>query len=82
MSRNNKNFKRLRAALALSRSDVSEIMRLGGIEVSSSRADAWGRGESSEKWSGTGQGQRRMAPMSDDEFDAFCGGLVEWVKTR
>lgn len=78
--RNNQNFKRIRAALELSRDDVVEVMRLGGVDVSKSRADAWGRGESAEKWSGTGQGQKRMAPMSNEEFDAFCSGLAEWMK--
>lgn len=79
-ARNNQNYKRLRAALGLSRDDVVEVLRLGGVDVSKSRADAWGRGEAAEKWSGTGQGQRRMAPMSDEEFDSFCAGLVEWMK--
>lgn len=37
-------FQRVRLALELSRHDVVEIVRLGGLTVSSSRADGWARG--------------------------------------
>lgn len=64
-------FKRIRLSLSLSRADVVEIMRLGGIEVSSSRADGWSRPSSDA---------RRATTMTEREFDAFTSGLVEWTK--
>lgn len=33
-----------------------------------------------QKWSGTGHGQKRMTPMSDQEFDAFCAGVLRWMQ--
>ncbi|KWT70748.1 hypothetical protein APY04_0809 [Hyphomicrobium sulfonivorans] len=64
-------FKRIRLSHAMSRRDVVEAMRLGGVEVSSSRADRWTRADGDS---------RRGATMTEDEFDAFTRGLVEWTK--
>ena len=65
-------YKRLRLALRLHRRDVVEIMRLGGLSVSSSRADGWNRAD----------GDDRGQDITNEEFDAFTHGLVEWMKQR
>lgn len=64
-------YKRIRLAMELSRDDVVEIMRLGGVEISSSRADGWSRASADT---------RRGATMSEPEFEAFTFGLVEWTR--
>jgi uncharacterized protein YehS (DUF1456 family) len=80
MSRNNMNFKRICAALGLRRNDVHEI--LNG-SVSKSQVDGWMRNEDSRKSaSGNSNAETvsRYRPMSDDNFDAFCEGLIDWYK--
>lgn len=67
-------YKRLRLALDLDRNDVVEVMRLGGVEISKSRADAWARGRPAADERGVRQ------TMTASEFDAFTRGLVEWSK--
>lgn len=80
MSRNNQNFKRLCAALKLTRNDVAEILQGA---VSKSQIDGWMRGESSRK-NATGSSRAdtvaRFRPMSDEHFDQFCAALVDWLK--
>ncbi len=68
-------YKRLRLALDLDRHDVVEIMRLGGVEISKSRADAWARGTQAADERGVRQ------TMTRDEFDAFTRGIAAWSKS-
>lgn len=78
------NFKLLSSALKLSRSDVAEILELGGITISKSRADLWLRSAGATK-NASGNSERvgdrikRTADISDDEFRAFCRGLRPWL---
>lgn len=53
--------------------DVVEVCRAGGLEVSASRAEAWKRAAN--------QGKRRYTPITEAEFEAFTAGLVEWART-
>lgn len=82
MSRNNQNFKRLCVALSLDKHDVFNIMR---GQVSKSQIDAWRRSEGAIK-SGSGNSPAlqlsRFRPMSDQQFDQFCDGLVDWMKSN
>lgn len=64
-------FKRIRLTLELTRTEVTEIMRLGGCPVSASRADGWMRPDTDI---------RRSTDMTEREFDAFTSGLVQWSK--
>lgn len=68
----NQRFKRVRLAMEMSRSDVVECMRIGGIPVSGSRADGWMRSQADTS---------RRTLMTEPEFDAFLTGLVEWSKS-
>ena len=80
MNRNNQNYKRIRAALQLSKHDVYEIF--GGL-VSKSIIDAWSRSELARK-NATGNSSSttvaRFRAMSDQQFDDFCTGLLSWCK--
>ena len=76
--------KLLAAALELKRSDIAEIIALGGINVSKSRVDSWLRGQNATKnASGNSElrGERinRTGVISSDEFHAFCVGLKPWL---
>ncbi len=64
-------FKRIRMAFELNRREVVEIMKIGGMPVSSSHIDGWAR---------PGNDAQRSRPMTEAEFDAFTFGLVEWSK--
>ena len=86
-NRNNKNLKRLLNALLLTDRQIVEVMEAGGIPVSRSRANGWKRGENTLKKSDPGSHdpenrERRMKIMEDDEFDAFCAGLMIWMRER
>lgn len=82
MHRNNRNFKVLCAALQLSRADVATIM---GGTVSNSQIDGWKRGEGARK-NATGNSQADTVPrfraMTDEQFDQFCTGLLDWLRPR
>jgi len=73
----NTHFRRIVGSHEMSRDEIVECLRLGGMEISRSRADAWRRG-----WQGgtLERGARRSTPMSESEFDAFTSGLIEWAK--
>lgn len=58
--------------LELTRHDVTAIMRIGGIDVSSSRADGWARKRDAP--------DDRRTVMTEAEFEAFTTGLVEWAR--
>lgn len=78
------NFKLLKSALSLSNADVVEIMSLGGMVVSKTRADLWSRSSGAKKnASGNSDmhGSRisRSAEISEGEFRAFCIGLKPWL---
>lgn len=79
-NRNNQNFKRLCLALKLDKHDVFHIMN---GQVSKSQIDGWRRAESAMKL-GSGNSPAttlsRFRPMSDEQFDQFCEGLVDWMK--
>ena len=78
--RNNRNLKRLCAALGLGRRDVAEI-----TGVSGSRADGWLRAPVATKnATGTSRADtvRRFRQMTDAEFDEFCDGLADWYNDR
>ena len=84
--RNNQNLKYICRALELCDEDIVEIMRLGGSDISKSRANGFRRGAGKYRKPDHGahnpqELERRMKIMSDDEFDAFCAGLVEYYAT-
>ena len=68
----NRWFRRIKTSHAMSRPDIIECCRIGGMEISSSTADAWARRIGGER--------RRAAPMSEAQFEAFTAGLVEWIR--
>ncbi|WP_196160883.1 hypothetical protein [Reinekea sp. G2M2-21] len=53
--------------------------------ASKSKIDGWGRSEEATK-SATGNRRldnakvKRFRAMTDAEFDAFCAGLIDWLK--
>lgn len=79
------NLKLIAGALAcLDRHSVSEIITLGGVECSKSRADAIIRGAGAQK-NATGNSElagakiNRTATVTPEEFNAFCVGLKPWL---
>lgn len=85
--RNNQNLKRICSALRLDRGDIVEIMACGGIQISASKAHGWLRGkhakrEHRDSRDGAIFTDHRMKVMTNEEFDFFCSGLVEWFKRR
>lgn len=75
------NIKLIASALGyLDRRSVSEIITLGGVECSKSRADAIIRGAGAVK-NATGNSElagtkiNRTATATPEEFNAFCLGL-------
>ncbi|WP_341667323.1 hypothetical protein [Alcaligenes sp. SDU_A2] len=70
-NRNNLNFKKLRAAMLLRTDDIVAICRHGGYQASRSIAQRWGLSQDA--------GPGRYAVMTDEAFDAFCGGLRTWL---
>lgn len=78
------NFKLLKSALSLSSADVVEIVGLGGLVVSKTRADLWSRGTGAKKNASGNSDMRgsrisRSAEIKEDEFHAFCIGLKPWL---
>lgn len=69
----NRWFRRIKTSHAMSRPDVVECCRIGGMEVSASMVDAWGRR--------AGGPDRRAAAMSKPQFEAFTAGLVGWRRS-
>lgn len=67
----NKYFTRIRTSHEMVRQDVVEACRLGGLEITASRAEGWARNPSDT---------RRHVRMTAEEFDAFTRGLVEWAR--
>ncbi|MEL0577045.1 hypothetical protein AACK17_00640 [Pectobacterium punjabense] len=81
------NLKLIASALNLTRHDIAEIVTIGGIKTSASRADSWLRSKSATKnASGNSEnaGERinRTGTISSDEFRAFCVGLKPWIDTE
>lgn len=68
----NRWFRRIKTSHAMNRSEIVECCRLGGMEISGSMADAWGRN--------AGADARRSAPMTEEQFEAFTAGLVDWIR--
>ena len=78
-------LKLLAGALELKRSDIAEIVNLGGVEVSGNRVDGWLRGQDSTKNATGNSGLagtriRRSREINPDEFHAFCVGLKPWLE--
>lgn len=69
----NTYYRRICISHRLSKHDIVECCRLGGLEVSSSRAEAWRRSSSSD--------HRFVTKMTEEEFGAFTYGLVEWARS-
>ena len=67
----NRWYRRISMSHRLTKSDTVECCRLGGLEISVSRAEGWKRGVSDS---------RRHVAMTDAEFEAFTSGLVEWAR--
>ena len=61
----------------MSRDDVVECVRLGGLEITRSRAEAWSRGK---QGGALERGARRSSPMTEAQFDAFTAGLIPWAR--
>ncbi|KAB1061117.1 hypothetical protein AUN10_09360 [Cronobacter sakazakii] len=78
------NLKLIASALKLTRHDLVEIVREGGMEISSTHADKWLRGKGATKIA-TGNSEdygartNRTDTIKDDEFHAFCVGLKPWL---
>ncbi|ELY4817780.1 DUF1456 family protein [Cronobacter malonaticus] len=78
------NLKLIASALKLTRHDLVEIVRLGGMEISSTHADKWLRAKGATKIA-TGNSAdygahiNRTETIKDDEFRAFCIGLKPWL---
>ncbi|MFJ5317190.1 hypothetical protein [Pectobacterium versatile] len=81
------NLKLIASAFNLTRHDIAEIVTLGGIKTSSSRADSWLRSKSATKNASgnsesAGDRTNRTHIISSDEFRAFCVGLKPWVDSN
>lgn len=73
----NSHFRRIAGSHKMSREEVVECLRLGGMEISRSRADGWRRGLQGGTLE---RGARRSTIMSEAEFDAFTSGLIPWAR--
>lgn len=79
-------LKLLAHSLELNRSDITQIIGLGGMQVSRNRVDGWLRSQNSTK-NLTGNSDQagmrisRSKPINADEFQAFCVGLKPWLET-
>lgn len=67
----NAHYRRVRTSHKMDRQEVVECCRLGGMEISVSRAEGWARGIGDT---------RRHVRMTAEDFDAFTGGLVDWAR--
>jgi hypothetical protein len=67
----------------LNRNDVAQIISLGGVPCSKSRADSIIRSAGAENASGNShlRGARinRSADVTPEEFNAFCAGLKTFL---
>ncbi len=70
--RNNANFKHLAHGLELSVEEIVAICHRGGLAVATSRVRRWRRSATAAP--------ADYAGMRDDEFDAFCRGLAQWLR--
>lgn len=81
------NLKLIAAALELNRKNIAEIVTLGGIETSASRADSWLRSATATK-NATGNSTsagaltNRTSTITETEFTAFCVGLKPWLESQ
>jgi len=62
-------FTRIRMSHRMTHLDVVECCRLGGLAVTRSRAEGWGRRD-----------ERRHQRMREADFAAFTAGLVDWSR--
>lgn len=79
------NMKLIAGALGcMNRNSVAEIITLGGVQCSNSRADALLRSSGATK-NATGNSEirgarvNRTATITPEEFNAFCRGLKTWL---
>lgn len=81
--RHNAAFRWARSAFRLDKNDVVEVCRMGGLTISKSKADGWGRNPETRRpgkgMPGSKQGERRGKPITDDEWNAFWNGLGIWL---
>nr|WP_160623800.1 DUF1456 family protein [Mixta intestinalis] len=75
----NEHLKLLASAMNLTRRDIAEIVELGGVSVSKSRADMWMRNPASTKINVRGTRSSLYREMTEEEFTAFCAGLKPWL---
>lgn len=68
----NTHYRRICISHRLTKLDIVECCRLGGLEISNSKAEAWRRASSSD--------HRHVTRMTEAEFDAFTRGLVDWAR--
>lgn len=68
----NRWYRRIRTSHAMSQAEVVECCRIGGLAVSRSMVDAWGRRAGTES--------RRAAAMTEEQFESFTAGLVDWIR--
>lgn len=73
----NRYFRRIRITHQMTKQDVVECCRLGGLTISASRAEAWARGVQGERLE---RGDHRSTAMTEAEFEAFTAGLVDWAR--
>lgn len=81
------NLKFLACALDLNRKNIAEIVSIGGVDVSASRADSWLRSAGATKnatGNSTDAGLRtnRTSTITEPEFTAFCKGLKPWLESQ
>ncbi len=70
-------FKSIRISHEMTRADVVECCRFGGMEISGSKADGWQRGGVIRER--RGGAEARGKPMTEEEFTAFVRGLPDWA---
>lgn len=73
----NRLFRQIAISHRMVREDVVVACRAGGLEISGSRADGWRRGTQGGHLE---RGARRAVWMTQQEFEAFCGGLPDWAR--
>lgn len=64
-------YNRVRMSLALTKHDVAEIMRIADLPCSTSEIEGWQRRTDDS---------RRHRTMTEQQFDAFTRGLVDWAR--
>ena len=73
----NRLFRSIRASHEMSKHDVVDCCRHGGIEITGSRAEAWAR---ARRGGTLDRGERRSTAMTEAEFAGFVAGLVTWAR--